>query len=107
MPKYGNRKTVVDNITFDSKKEADRYVQLKLLLKAGKIEDLKLQPKYELQPKYKMNGKTVSAITYTPDFEYYEDGIKIVEDVKGFKTRDYILRKKLFEYKYQTPITEI
>ena len=57
--KYGARKTVIDGITFDSKREAIRYQELKLLERAGEIKDLELQPKYILQPKYCKNGKSI------------------------------------------------
>ena len=101
MNKYHNKKTTIDGITFDSKAEAKRYVELKLLLRAKKITNLQLQPKYELQPKYKNNkGQTIRAITYKADFSYIENGKKIVEDVKGVETKDFRLKKKLLEYKY-------
>ncbi|MBN1114444.1 MAG: DUF1064 domain-containing protein, partial [Oligoflexia bacterium] len=59
--KYKNVKTTVDGITFDSKKEADRYSELKLLERAGKIKDLILQPKFEIIPAYEKDGKKVRA----------------------------------------------
>jgi hypothetical protein len=101
--KYHNKKTTIQGITFDSKLEAKRYIELKLLEKANEIEDLQLQPSFELQPSFKKNGKTFRAITYKGDFSYIDKktGKKIVEDTKGFKTRDYILKNKLFEYKFQ------
>lgn len=70
--------------------------------KAGLIENLELQKEYELQPSFKKRGKTYRKITYRADFTYYDrqrDQI-VVEDVKGFKTDVYKLKKKLFEYKY-------
>ncbi len=102
MNKYRNRKTIVDGITFDSKAEARRYVELKLMEDTGHIKDLKLQPKFELQEKYKNNkGQTVRAITYKADFSYIENGKLIVEDVKGVETKEFKLKKKLFENKYR------
>lgn len=102
MNKYRNRKTIVDGIKFDSKAEARRYVELKLMEDTGHIKNLKLQPKFELQPKYKNNkGKTVRAITYIADFSYIENGKSIVEDVKGVETKEFKLKKKLFENKYR------
>lgn len=100
--KYHNKKTIVQGITFDSKLEAKRFQELKLLERAREIEDLQLQPSFELQPSFKKNGKTFRAITYKGDFSYLDKrtGKKIVEDTKGFKTRDYILKNKLFEYKF-------
>lgn len=73
MSKYNNKKTIVDNIKFDSKAEARRYVELKLMQDTGHIEKLTLQPKFELQPKYKNNkGQCIRAITYKADFSYIE-----------------------------------
>jgi len=102
MSKYGSKKTIVNGITFDSKLEAKRYCELKLLAKGGVIKDLQLQPSFELQPSFKKNGKTIRAITYKADFSYYdnEKAKKVIEDTKGFKTKDYLIKKKLFEYKF-------
>lgn len=103
MSKYYSKKVIVDGIKFDSKKEARRYLQLKLLLKAKKIKDLELQKTFELQPKYvNNNGEKIRAITYKADFFYYDNTKKIfiVEDTKGFKTEVYKLKKKIFEYVY-------
>ena len=102
MSKYHSRKTTAYGITFDSKKEADRYCELRLLEMAGKIKELDLQVQFVLQPAFKKNGKTIRAITYVADFEYYdlEKGKYIVEDVKGYKTKEYLLKKKMFEYRY-------
>lgn len=101
--KYHSKKTIVDGITFDSKKEAARYQELKLLERAGKIKDLVLQQEYELIPKFKKNNKTYRKTSYKADFSYFDiEGNKyIVEDVKGFKTEIYKLKKKLFEYRYK------
>lgn len=100
--KYHNKKTTINGITFDSKLEAKRFCELKLLEKANKIEDLQLQPSFELQPTFKKNGKTIRAITYKADFSYYdkERQEQVIEDTKGMKTKDYILKKKMFEYKF-------
>ena len=100
MSKYRSKKTIIDNIKFASKKEAGRYIELKLLLKLGKIKKLKLQPKFELQPKFKKDGKAYRAINYIADFMYLQNDKIIIEDTKGFKTQVYLLKKKLFEYKY-------
>lgn len=100
--KYHSKKTIVDGIEFDSKKEAARYQELKLLERAGKISDLELQQEYELIPKFKKNNKTYRKTIYRADFSYFdiEANKYIVEDVKGFKTDVYKLKKKLFEYRY-------
>ena len=102
MSKYNNKKTIVDNIKFDSKAEARRYVELKLMQDTGHIEKLTLQPKFELQPKYKNNkGETVRAITYKADFCYLEGNKIVVEDVKGVETKEFKIKRKLFENKYR------
>lgn len=101
--KYHNSKTIIDGIKFDSKKEATRYKELKLLLKNGEIKELELQPRFTLQPKYRKNGKTIRKIEYVADFSYKDKkGKHIIEDVKGIKTEVYKLKKKIFEYKYPT-----
>lgn len=102
MNKYKNEKIIVDKIKFDSKLEARRYCELKLLERAKEIKDLRRQVEFELQPSYKKNNKTIRAINYVADFVYYDlkKGKIIIEDTKGFKTEIYKLKKKLFEYKY-------
>jgi hypothetical protein len=106
MNKYRNKKTVVDNITFDSKAEARRYIHLRNMEDSGIISDLQLQPKYLLQDGYGKNGKRVRAMYYMADF-YYKDngGFPVIEDVKGMETSVFKLKKKLFEYKYPYTIT--
>ena len=100
--KYKAKKVIVDGITFDSKKEARRYQELKLLERAGVIKDLSLQPNFLLQDKFKYKGKTERKIEYIADFQYYiiKDKKWVIEDVKGFKTDVYKLKKKLFLKKY-------
>ena len=101
-PKYNSNKTVVNGKEFDSKKEAKRYVELVNLERAGLIKDLEMQKPYELQPAFKKNGKSYRPIIYFADFVYINTQTKqtVVEDVKGFKTEVYKVKKKLFEYKY-------
>lgn len=96
--KYRAKKTIIDGIKFDSKREADRYCELKLLEKANEIRSLELQPRFLLQDKFKdRNGKTHRKIEYVADFMYInKDDKKIVEDVKGMMTDVYKLKKKLF-----------
>ena len=100
--KYEAKKTLVDGVVFDSKKEAARYQELKLLEKAGGIKDLSLQPNFLLQDKFKCQGKTHRKIEYIADFQYYiiKDKKWVIEGVKGFKTDVYKLKKKLFLKKY-------
>lgn len=100
--KYGAKKTEIDGIKFDSKLEANRYMQLKFLEEVGKIKELRLQQEFELQPKFKdKEGKTIRAINYIADFTYYNDkGEFIVEDTKGFETKEFKLKQKMLLYKY-------
>ena len=94
--KYGAKKVTVNGITFDSRKEAKRYAELDLLERAGKISGLELQVKFELIPSQRVDGKVVErACHYVADFVYEENGAKVVEDVKGFKTPEYIIKRKL------------
>lgn len=109
--KYRNKKIIVDGIEFDSKKEAVRYQELKLLEKAKKITDLKLQVPFILLNDYILNGKKHQGIKYIADFVYIdiETGKYVVEDVKSSatKTQVYRLKKKLFESRYGIEIKEI
>lgn len=99
--KYKNKQT--DG--YASKKEANRAAELKLLEKAGVILDLKEQYPFELLPK--QDGER--AVHYIADFVYYDNERKcsVVEDCKGFRTKDYILKRKMFQHKYGYRITEI
>lgn len=101
--KYKNIKTVVDGITFDSKKEAARYQELKLMERAKEIYKLELQPKFPIC----IEGKKV--FEYRADFRYWDGpaGNCIVEDVKGVKTDVYKLKKKCVEAAYGIEITEV
>lgn len=95
MPhKYHAKPTVVDDIRFASQKEANRYRELRLLERGGAIVELTLQPKYDLI----VNGQKVGR--YTPDFWYLEKGKPIVEEIKGFRVRDYTLRRNVFKALY-------
>jgi hypothetical protein len=93
--KYGNKKTVIDGIAFDSKKEAKRYGELKLLERAGQITGLVLQQKFLLFPKQRRDdGKAERECSYVADFAYQENGKLIVEDTKGVRTTDYVIKRK-------------
>lgn len=108
MQKYRARKTEVDGIVFDSKLEAHRYRELKLLEKAGEISDLQLQVKYELIPAQRLDGKVVErALNYVADFVYLENNKWVVEDTKGVRTRDYIIKRKLMLYVHHIRIKEV
>lgn len=98
--KYKAVKTIVDGIKFDSKKEAKRYTELKILVSSGDIKDLELQPRFD----FVHNG--VKMGFYKADFRYTEDGKIIIEDVKGFKTPMYNLKKKMMKAFYGIDIFE-
>lgn len=96
--KYGAVKTSVDGHTFDSKKEAEYYCNLKIRLQGGDIMGFCLQPIFILAP----------GLKYKADFIVFNnDGTSEVIDVKGFKTKEYIAKKKVFEDKYKLKIKEI
>jgi hypothetical protein len=101
--KYGAKKTTADNIKFDSKMEAKRYLELKLLQRGGVIKNLTLQPRFLLQEGFYnvWTDKKERAIEYVADFMYEEKGVTIVEDVKGMKTSDYKIKRKMFICLYQ------
>lgn len=99
--KYRNVKTVIDGITFDSKKEAARYAELKILLKGKVISNLELQPSFPVV----VNDKKICV--YKADFSYTENGKSAIEDVKGVRTPVYRLKKKLVEALYGIKIIEI
>lgn len=109
--KYGNKKAEVNGITFDSVKEANRYRELLLLERAGTIQNLELQKKFILVPSQRgADGKVIEReCAYVADFVYIdtETGRTIVEDTKGFRTKDYIIKRKLMLWIYNIKITEI
>ena len=100
--KYGARKITYLGMTFDSKKEYLRYIELSCLEKAKKIACLQRQVKYVLIPSQRdEKGKVIEReVSYIADFVYFdfEQGKLIVEDVKGMKTKDYILKRKMMLY---------
>jgi len=112
--KYNNKKVEVDGIVFDSIKESRRYAELKLLQRANKITDIQLQVTFELLPSLFepdiigkrggiRKGKAIeNAVKYIADFVYYDvdKGKRIVEDSKGFRTKEYVIKRKLFKQKY-------
>lgn len=106
--KYHAKKTCVDGITFDSRREADRYLVLKSMEEEGVIEDLRRQVRYELVPAFDVDGKHYRPVFYVADFVYTdkETGQEVVEDVKGMRTDVYRLKSKLFAYRYGVSIKE-
>lgn len=108
--KYNNKKITVNGQVFDSKKEANRYKELLLLEKAGAIKDLRMQVKFTLIPAQRdeATGKVVEReCSYKADFVYEEDGKTVVEDVKGFRTKEYIIKRKLMMWRYGIRIMEV
>lgn len=117
--KYHSRKITRDGITFDSVKEYRRFCELSLLEKAGAITDLKRQVEFVLIPAQRepdkvgvrggvIKGKTLElAVKYVADFVYTENGKTIVEDTKGFKTKDYIIKRKLMLWVHGIRIKEV
>ncbi len=108
--KYGNVKTEVNGVKYDSKKEANRAIELEEQERLGIITHLEKQKKYVLQPSFKFLGKTVREISYVADFVYEENGETIVEDVKSPITRSnpvYKIKKKMMMYVYKIKIREV
>jgi hypothetical protein len=104
--KYGNKKTTIDGIKFDSKKEAERWLVLQSLEQAGKIRDLRRQVRYSLM----VNHKLICA--YVADFVYYQGckASEVVEDVKSDATRKlpvYVMKKKLMAAIHGIEIKEV
>lgn len=100
--KYRSRKTVVDGITFDSAKEAKYHIELKLRQKAGEIASFELQPTFILQEGFRTkNGKKEREIRYKADFRVvYPDGREEIVDTKGYKTKEYLLKRKMLLFRY-------
>ena len=124
MSKYHSKKVIIGDDVFDSKKEAKRYQELLLLERAGEISHLQRQVKYVLIPAqkepseqiytrgknrgYRKPGKVLEReCSYVADFVYYQDGELIVEDTKGFRTKEYIIKRKLMLYMHGIRIKEI
>jgi hypothetical protein len=127
--KYGNKKVVVDGIEFDSKKEARRYSELKLLQRAGQISDLQLQQEFELIPaqyetfeRYGKTGKRLQdgkrciekSCVYKADFAYRDkSGQLVVEDVKGYRDpasagyAKFIIKRKLLLWRFGIRVIEV
>lgn len=118
--KYKNKSTQIDGIKFDSLKEAYKYLELYERQKRVEISDLKLQVKFELIPSqfqtFSVPGKTKmltkrkcveQSCSYVADFTYIENGQLVVVDTKGFRTKDYIIKRKLMLFIHKIKITEV
>lgn len=100
--KYQNESMVIDGILFQSRKEADRYQELKLEKRVGHIEKFELQPRFLLQEGFTTaDGKRVQPMYYVADFKvWYRDGRTVIIDTKGFRNRVYLNKLKLFRKRY-------
>ena len=110
MSKYGNKQAVAsDGRIFPSKRECKRYEDLLLLVRMKKIWKLECQVKYVLIPKQKVKGFTERPVTYTADFQYVdrETGETHVEDSKGMKTQQYVIRRKLMLWFHEIHVEEV
>ena len=121
--KYHSKKVTINGETFDSKKEANRWCELRLLERAGKIRGLQRQVKFELLPaQYRLVATQKGqkrqcverAVSYIADFVYteqlYQGGdfcVTVVEDTKGFRTADYILKRKMMLFFHDIRIREV
>lgn len=119
MKKYHNQKCSYDGMTFDSKRERDRCCELRLLLKAGVISDLRCQVSFRLVPEQRgpdtlgprggrRRGRVLEkAVDYVADFVYVRDGQTVVEDAKGVRTKDYIIKRKLMLWLHGIRVQEV
>ncbi len=112
--KYNNKKVQLDGITFDSRKEANRYAELKLMQQCGAIKDLQLQKMFVLIPSQYIDGKCVErACRFKADFYYFDNYSQkwICEDVKGYKDSKaydlYVIKRKLMLYVHGIRVVEI
>lgn len=105
--KYNAKAIEFDGFRFDSMKEYLRYRELRILEQCGDIGYLLVHPRFELFPKMTINGEKLRAIHYTADFQYVQGEDIIVEDVKGYETRDFKLRANLFRRQYAGMIFKV
>lgn len=124
MSKYHSRKVTVDGVTYDSMKEYRRFKELSLLERAGAIQNLQRQVKYVLIPAqrefcneiytkgrkkgcFKPGKLLEKECSYIADFVYTQNGEIVVEDTKGFRTKDYIIKRKLMLWVHGIQIREV
>lgn len=119
MAKYRNKKVIVDGIEFDSKREAKRWSELRILERAGEIQHLSRQVKFVLIPTQRepgtigkrggvKQGKLIEKeCAYIADFFYMENGVPVVEDAKGYRTEVFKIKKKLMLYVHGIRVKEI
>lgn len=108
MSKYYSKKVKTEYGVFDSKKEYKRYLELLSMQKSGLISDLQRQVRYCLIPSQKEDKRVVERpVYYVADFVYEENGKNVVEDTKGFKTSEYIIKRKLMLFIHGIKVKEI
>ena len=108
MSKYGNARVAVGSEVFDSKHEMRRWLELQFMLRAGKITDLRRQVPFELIPAQKRDGKTIERpVKYIADFVYTENGETVVEDAKGLRTKEYIIKRKMMLWEFGIQVREV
>lgn len=106
--KFKNVPVIIDGIKFQSKKEGAHYRKLKALLEAGKISNLKLQPKFNIAASVILDGKKKAIRKYAADFSYNdENGEYVVVDVKGYRTELYKLKRHLVKELHDIEVTEV
>lgn len=108
MNKYHARKCTIAGITFDSRKEANRYMELSLLQQAGEISNLEVHPRYEILTGFEFQGEKIRKAEYEADFTYIDHGRRVIEDVKSevTKTPLFSLKMKLLKSRMKD-VTEL
>ena len=104
--KYKAKPVVIDGIRFPSIKQGNRYKEIKLMERAGQIRNLCLEVPYIICPAVVINGKKSAARKYVADFVYEENGKEIVEDCKGMRTKEYILKRHFMKHVHGIDILE-
>lgn len=107
--KYGAKRVEIDGITFASRAEGDRYLALRALQRQGRIDQLEVHPRFELVKAVKLDGKTKPAIRYEADFSYVDTATEsvVVEDVKGFVTQAYRMKRHMMKALLGIEIVEV
>src|SRR5258708_28440205 len=93
--KYRNKKVDIDGVKFDSIKESRRFLVLKEALNKHEIGPITVHQTFVLHAAFEKDGKKYRPITYEADFTYQQNGINVIEETKGFHTKDYMIKKKM------------
>lgn len=108
MPKYRNQRVWTEEWGwFDSKRELERWQELRLLERSGAIRDLRRQVTFDLAPGVRLDGRKRPPIRFRADHVYQENGREIVEDVKGFRTQGYKLKRHLMMATHGIEVREV